>query len=147
MIETQEQWEAGIGKLTSQGGGVMRLHVLSPRDVVLKVAAAHNGDHEAYAIINALSYFTDSVVARAATPEPHSCLLCDRPFDLVEPGMTLCLTVPDTTDATVAAGFGVCARCSWTTPKADMRRRVCEGLRVLWPGIRAIDISATAGHA
>lgn len=130
----------GLAKFESEAGGLAELLIVRPSDALDILTDAIAGDPQARSIFRALSVAARSVEA-APRRKPVLCSCCPRP--LRGSDFTFGLILPFRDDRSVGLALGVCGRCA--VKRDDVRVKATEALRRMWPDLRPVTPTHTAG--
>lgn len=130
----------GLAKFQSEAGGMAELLIVRPSDALDILADAMAGDRQAGSIFRALSEAARSVEA-APRKKPVLCSCCPRP--LRGSDFTFGLVLPSRDNPSISLALGVCSRCA--VKRDDVRVKATEALRRMWPELRTVTPTHTAG--
>jgi hypothetical protein len=131
-------------RLNRESGGVYRLNIIGPQDLLPLSCAVFTGDAIALARLTAVAESSERI-RRMASKSPAICLTCPRAVR--DPHATLAILAPENDASTIAICSAICARCSTGSP-SQVLERAAAAYRQVWPGLRTVGpVTHPAGHA
>lgn len=124
-----------VDAVDAEGGGLVRLHFITPRDGAQLLLAAAAGDDWPLGLLVAIS----DCVRQIETAPKHAatlCLVCPRELRSVA-GAMFCISVPDAATPRHAIGSAICPICA---ARSDLESRAMTALRGIWPDLRRIEV-------
>ena len=131
-----------VETMSSEGGGLLRMVIITHADHSGLLAEALDGNTEAVNLIDAISQ-TAKRVEDAPQKKPMLCASCPRP--LQSPSYSFAVAIPDCDNPTNMLAMAVCTHCG--TGREAIMESAVKALRRLWPGLRSITITHSGGSA
>jgi hypothetical protein len=133
--------QEGVDQLNREGGGLYRLEIIRPDDLITLSEAIWSGDEGALTILQA-ALDSSFRIKRQARKNPVICLCCPR--SVREPDAVLALLVPMTAAPTIAIASALCLRCSAEEPDKIIKR-AGNAYTNAYPNLRNVEVTHPEG--
>jgi len=137
-----DPFEDTMRRFHVDAAGVLELHVCLKKDVPGILAAAFLGDHRAMQLARSVN----EALRRIQNAPPDQAALCGScPRTLKGNRFALAVAIPARDDPRSMLALAICPKCG--TSRHQVRRKATQSLARIWPDVREITVSGTAGHA
>lgn len=142
MSADQVTLEEGVNALHQEAGGLLGVEVIRHGDAMALILASAAGDARASLLLRALGETLEKI-RTAPRRSTMLCASCSRP--LSDGKFAVVVAMPEIDHPAHGLTLAVCTRCATTIPA--ITEKAATTLREIWPDLRRISISSTAGHA
>lgn len=138
---SHEALKNGLEAIQAEAGGLLELVVVRPDDGLGYISKALCGDLDAARILKAIGA-AGVKIDNAPKRMPVLCASCPRPIR-TKSHFAFILALPKNGNPANALSLAVCARCA--VDPAEIQAKAVTALRKLWPDMRQVEITHSAG--
>lgn len=139
---SDDKWADGIRSVATEAAGLLEVALIDAAYGRELSERRFRGDPEATSLLMAVAA-TARRVKEAPRRDPAMCICCPRRIRRITCENTFGLAFPSVENPTTAVGFIFCSKCA--AEPESLQTRATEGLRRIWPNLRAVTVTHPAG--
>jgi hypothetical protein len=136
------EWRKGVFDIHNEAAGLLDVDIIDAVRGADLIGDAIQGDREALTLLRAVAQAATRI-KDAPRRTPSLCLCCPRVIRRLTPATIFGVARPSIARPSNALAFAFCDRCS--ADRGNLAAKTAEGLRRIWPDIRAVEISHPEG--